>query len=245
MPRRRLGRVDVRRVRASTSAGLSRPGWRCRRSAWPTESWIASGAASTSVSIAFAISSIPVSIAGSPGMPWSTATSKQRPDHGMEESVEAVLLRRDRDTTSRDARRLPDLTIDRTLAHRRARPGRGAALRPRRRDARRQGAERRPRGARARASRPARLADTRPHGPRRRRADRRGGHRASGGPPAASCARRRSCRSAAAARRCSTSRGRWSTSAAGRDYENARPRHAERSCARAASRRRPADADGA
>jgi hypothetical protein len=38
----------------STSAGLSRPGWRCSRSAWPTESWIASGAASTSVSIAAA-----------------------------------------------------------------------------------------------------------------------------------------------------------------------------------------------
>ena len=76
----------------STSAGLSRPGWRCSRSAWPTESWIASGAASTSVSIAASMSSMPVSIAGSPGHAVVDGDVEAAAGGGVEESVEAVLL---------------------------------------------------------------------------------------------------------------------------------------------------------
>src|SRR5258705_346621 len=65
-----------------TSAGLSRPGRPCRRSAWPTVSWIASGPAATSVSTAAAMSSMPLRNGGSPKKPWSTATSMQRPEAG-------------------------------------------------------------------------------------------------------------------------------------------------------------------
>src|SRR5215213_5672136 len=106
----------------STSAGLSRPGWRCSRSAWPTESWIASGAASTSVSIAAAMSSMPVSIAGSPGMPWSTATSKQRPEVAWKSQLRRYCFTL-RDTRGRMLVAGPNLTMDRTLAIAEQRPG--------------------------------------------------------------------------------------------------------------------------
>src|SRR3954462_12682182 len=62
-----------------TSAGLRGPGRACRWRAWPGESWIASGAASTSVRMAAAMSSIPAREGPSLKKPWSTATSKQRP----------------------------------------------------------------------------------------------------------------------------------------------------------------------
>ena len=112
--------VSVRR----TSAGLSRPGWRWSRSAWPTESWIASGLASTSVSIAFSMSSIPASIEASPGIPWSTATSKQRPDVGWKRRLRRYCFTADGDTS--DLLMLvagPNLTIDRTATLAELRPG--------------------------------------------------------------------------------------------------------------------------
>ncbi len=43
---------------------------------------IASGAASISAGMTVSMSSMPSRSAGSPGMPWSTATSKQRPETG-------------------------------------------------------------------------------------------------------------------------------------------------------------------
>src|SRR5215210_7586778 len=106
----------------STSAGLSRPGWRCSRSAWPTESWMASGPASTSVSIAAAMSSIPVSSAGSPGMPWSTATSKHRPDVAWKSRLRRYCFTL-RNTRGRMLVAGPNLTIDRTLGIGELRPG--------------------------------------------------------------------------------------------------------------------------
>src|SRR5262245_21771521 len=51
----------------------------CRWRAWPGESWIASGAASTSVRTAADMSSMPVRNGASLTKPWSTATSKHRP----------------------------------------------------------------------------------------------------------------------------------------------------------------------
>src|SRR5215210_6791476 len=106
----------------STSAGLSRPGWRCRRSACPTESWIASGAAAMSVSIAASMSSMPVSIAASPGMPWSTATSKQRPEVAWKSRLRRYCFT-PRDTRGSMLVAGPNLTIDRTLAIGELRPG--------------------------------------------------------------------------------------------------------------------------
>src|SRR4051812_16940034 len=63
----------------STSAGLAGPGMSCRWRAWPGESWMASGLASTRVRTTAAMSSMPVRNAASLTKPWSTATSKQRP----------------------------------------------------------------------------------------------------------------------------------------------------------------------
>ena len=74
-----LGAVDVRDVGAQHERRLRGPGIRCSSGAWPGESWIASGAASTSVAIARSMSSIPARNEPSPKKPWSTATSKQRP----------------------------------------------------------------------------------------------------------------------------------------------------------------------
>src|SRR5215210_7865577 len=104
----------------STSAGLSRPGWRWSSSAWPTESWIASGPASTSVSIAASMSSIPASMPASPGIPWSTATSKHRPEVAWKSRLSLYCF------TERTLAMLvagPNLTIDRTLAIGELRPG--------------------------------------------------------------------------------------------------------------------------
>ena len=77
---RQLGAVDVRDVGAQHERRLLRPADALEVAApAPGESWIASGAASTSVAIALAWSSIPARNASSPKKPWSTATSKQRP----------------------------------------------------------------------------------------------------------------------------------------------------------------------
>ena len=62
-----------------TSDGFCRPGIDCSSGAWPRVSWIASGAASTSVRTADFRSSMPDRNAGSLKKPWSTATSKHRP----------------------------------------------------------------------------------------------------------------------------------------------------------------------
>src|SRR5882672_5044938 len=51
----------------------------CRSRAWPTVSWMASGAASTIVFTAFSRSSMPPRKAPSLKKPWSTATSKHFP----------------------------------------------------------------------------------------------------------------------------------------------------------------------
>src|SRR5687768_14150451 len=119
--------VSVRR----TSAGLSRPGLRWSRSAWPTVSWIASGAASTSVSIAASMSSIPARKPGSPGKPWSTATSKQRPERGWNRRLSRYCFkvlprRRGRAGDGMPTSMLiagPNLTIDRTATIAELRPG--------------------------------------------------------------------------------------------------------------------------
>src|SRR5688500_12488004 len=60
----------------STSAGFG-PAMRWRSGACPGESWIASGAASTSVAIARSMSSIPARNVASPNKPWSTARSEE------------------------------------------------------------------------------------------------------------------------------------------------------------------------
>src|SRR5215216_4954980 len=128
--------VSVRR----TSAGFSRPGRRWSRSAWPTDSWIASGAASTSVSMAASMSSIPARKPASPGMPWSTATSKQRPECGWNSRFSRycfTVLLDARRSPARAGRRErtgdgmptgvliagPNLTLDRTAALAELRPG--------------------------------------------------------------------------------------------------------------------------
>src|SRR3954453_2918163 len=154
--------LSVRR----TSAGLSRPGWRWSRSAWPTGSWIPSGPASTSVSIAASMSSIPASIAASPGMPWSTATSKHRPDVAWKSRLRRYCFT-PRTLSHARRRTQPDHRPD--ARHRRAAPGRGAALRRRGRDPGWQGPERRAGRAGARPPGAAGVA--------RARADRRGGGR--------------------------------------------------------------------
>ena len=75
--RRRCSRVGAQDERGPVAAGVA---W--SRSAWPTESWIASGPASASTSTASPMSSIPARNDASPKNPWSTATSKHRPDRG-------------------------------------------------------------------------------------------------------------------------------------------------------------------
>ena len=168
------------------------------------ESWIASGAASTSVSIAAAMSSMPVSIAGSPGMPWSTATSKQRPEVAWNSRLRRYCFTL-QDTRGSMLVAGPNLTMDRTLAIAELRPGEvlrfervvvtpgGKGL-----DV--------ARAARA-LGHPAVLVSLLPG----RTGEAAGALIADLGldlhavPSAASCARRRSSRSATAARPCSTS----------------------------------------
>src|SRR5215208_315178 len=122
----------------STSAGLSRPGWRWSRSACPTDSWIASGAAAISVATAAGMSSMPAMNEVSPKQPWSTATSKQRREPGWKRRLsryaftgallDGVLAAR-HTSPPRAGRALPmliagpNLTIDRTLSGDELRPG--------------------------------------------------------------------------------------------------------------------------
>src|SRR3954468_4433939 len=112
--------VSVRR----TSAGLSRAGGRWSRSAWPPEGWIASGLGSGGAALALATPSIPASIEASPGIPWSTATSKQRPDVGWKRRLRRYCFTADGATS--DLLILvagPNLTIDRTAVLGELRPG--------------------------------------------------------------------------------------------------------------------------
>ena len=68
------------------------------------------------MSIAFSMSSMPVSIATSPGIPWSTATSKQRPEVAWKSRLSRYCFTTDGDTSGSMLIAGPNLTIDRTAS---------------------------------------------------------------------------------------------------------------------------------